>query len=174
MRPIVLSISRERTGLKKVVIGIWIAVGALALFATYQGREVAAAKAALLQPEILAAKTSTAGALATPTSAELALERVIRAHAEVRFASWSDAMASLAEAVPRGATIERVTLNAKTGRGDATVRVGRVEDVSRTVEALESARNFSAAAARRCEQGRARDQLGMRCELGFNWTRSSP
>ena len=52
-------------------------------------------------------------------------------------------MASLAEAVPRGATIERVTLNARTGRGDATVRVGRVEDVSRTVESLESARNFS-------------------------------
>jgi len=174
MKPIALSISDEKTGRRNLVIGIWIAVGALVLYATYQGRELAAAKAALLQPEIGVAKALIPGAFPTPTSAEFELERVIRAHAEVRFASWSDAMTSLAEALPRGVTIERVTLNAKTGRGDATVRVGRVEEVSRTVEALERARNFSAAATRRCEQGRSRDQLGMRCELGFNWARSSP
>jgi hypothetical protein len=37
------------------------------------------------------------------------------------------------------------------------------------VEALERAPGLSSVSARRCEQGRARDQLGMRCELAFIW-----
>jgi hypothetical protein len=173
MREVVLPISGEGATRRALVIGIWTAVCALIVVSTYQASRLADARSALtLVPEVSRAKSSANGAgKMNPSQAELELAGVVEAHALARFAGWNDAFANLAAALPTGVVIERLTLNAKSGRGDATVRVARVEEVSRTVEALEATPNFSAATARRCEQTRARDQTGMRCELGFAWTR---
>lgn len=108
------------------------------------------------------------------SESELTRAEYLSNHAAVRLADWNSTFALLARAMPSGTTVERLSLNAKSGRGEAIVRTPRVADATWMVEKLSVGQFPGSTTVRRCDQGSARSDAPMRCEIELSWRKSSP
>jgi hypothetical protein len=102
---------------------------------------------------------------------ELLRAEHLSGHANVRFADWNATFGSLGGALPPGVTAERVSLNARTGKGEAIVRMSRVADAPRVAERLNVGHPLSKSVVRRCDQSGARGEAPVRCEIELVWRR---
>lgn len=109
-----------------------------------------------------------------PAEVEVAKAEYLSWHAAVRFADWNETFASLSKALPPGMSVERLSLNARTGKGEAFVRMSRVADATRVTERLSAGDSSSSAALRRCDQAGARADAPIRCEIELAWKRGRP
>jgi hypothetical protein len=109
-----------------------------------------------------------------PADSELLRAEHLSGHAKVRFTDWNATFGSLGSALPPGVTVERVSLNARTGKGEAIVRMSRVADATRVAERLNAGHPLGKSFVRRCDQAGARGEASVRCEIELIWRRGSP
>jgi hypothetical protein len=152
----------------------WAVFGALAFALLTELQEGFALDRGLAEMRSTAGTSASARVAERPSLSDLARLEHLTGHAAVRLADWNGAFSELSRALPLGVTVERIALNARTGKGEATVRAARANDASRAAEAISSRAGAGALAISRCDQSGARDGALIRCELHLNWRPTRP
>ena len=151
------------------VVLTWVALAGLAVLLLSAVAEYRTLELRLAEMSARDRDLSSLPSSAAPAEPELARAELLTGHAAVRFADWNATFAALGSALPAGVTVERVSLNARTGKGEAVVRMTRVADATRAAERLNSGKVPGASAVRRCDQSAARADAPVRCEIEIAW-----
>lgn len=169
MRRIVLPLEPHGKPPRFVVIAAWTLCVGLSAALLLEARLNRALEAQLAEMRGPGGDVAQQGHAATAIESQRL--QLLSGHAALRFADWGSTFNALAASLPPGATVERVSLNARSGKAEVLVRLSKVADAAQTAESLSGQGAIRSPAVRRCDLGptSAPDAASVRCEFEMAW-----